>query len=100
MNLLIPVTSKEHQEAQICSLDAKKVWAFVQIDCGSVKNISFYDTKEEIRELCDYLIVKNKDEFISDFIEEGFCVLVAPMQQSVDDIIEAFMFRELHEIGE
>lgn len=100
MNLLIPVNSKEHEEARLCSLDANKVWAFVHIECGSVKKISFYDTKEEIRELCDYLIVKNKDEFISDFIEEGLCVLVAPMQRSIDDIIEAFMFCELHEIAE
>lgn len=65
---------------------------------GNTQSIEFFNSKEEISEPIDIVIVNSQSEYVSELLLEGMMVLVAPFQQSIEDVIEAFMFRELHEI--
>lgn len=94
MNILIPIDD----EKNLCSMEKNSSWAFANLDEGETKNLEYFKTREEINELIDYVVVISKDEFISDFFLEGIGILVAPMQRSIEDIVEAYMFRELHEV--
>lgn len=95
MNILIPI----NEEQNLCSLKSNSSWAVVTMNEGKTEKINFYTNKEDINEFADYIVVINKEESVSDFLIEGIGVLIAPMQKSLDDIIEAYMFRELHELS-
>lgn len=93
MNILIPI----NEEKKLCPLKSNSSWAVVTLDEGKTKNINFHTKKEVIEAFTDYIVVVNKDEPINDFLLEGIGVLIAPMQKEIEEIIEAYMFRELHE---
>ncbi len=95
MNILIPIDDKKN----LCSMEENSSWAVALLKEGKAKKINFYKKREEIDEFTDYVVVVNKDEFVSDFFLEGIEILIAPMQRSIDEIIEAYMFRELHELS-
>ena len=59
MNILIPIDD----EKNLCTLEKNGSWALATLDEGQTKNISFFNSKDEI-----------------------------------EDILEAFVFRELHEV--
>ena len=94
MNILIPI----NDEKNLCSMETNSSWAVVTLDEGETKNLQFFKTREEINEFMQYVVVISKDEFISDFFLEGIGILIAPMQRTIEDITEAYMFRELHEV--
>ena len=91
--------SDDVQEAQLVSLNDVKKWALINLEEGQVVEINHYDTREEINEWIDTVVVINNFEHVWPFMEEQIMVLVAPMQRSIDDIVEAFLFKELHEIN-
>ena len=94
MNILIPI----NDEKKLCSMEENSSWAVVTLDEGKTKDLKFFKTREEIKEFTEYVVVISKDEFVSDFFLEGIGILIAPMQRSIEDIVEAYMFRELHEV--
>ncbi len=94
MNILIPI----NDEKKLCSMENNSSWAVATLDEGLTKNLSFYKTREEANEIIDYVVVISKDEFVSDFFIEGIGILIAPMQRTIEEIVEAYMFRELHEV--
>ncbi len=99
MNLLIPIDSKDYEDAVISNLNDNIAWVIIEMDNGNVIKSVFYDSREEITDYIDYIVVKSKDEPVDEFIDEGIDILLAALQKNIDDIVEAFMFRELHEIG-
>ena len=99
MLILIPLDSNKRHEAVITTLDQTKAWALVDLDEGEIKEISFYKRREEINEWIDCAIVENEQEYVWTFMEENITVLVAPSQKSIDEIIEAFLFKELHDLN-
>ena len=99
MMILIPVDDTDYEEAQITSLDDVKHWILINHDKGKVVEYNFYDTKEEIKEWIDVVIVKSDKEYVWPFMEENIAVLVAPMQKYVEDIVEAYLFKELHDLN-
>ncbi|MEA3498709.1 MAG: hypothetical protein U9R16_06605 [Campylobacterota bacterium] len=100
MNILIPVDSNEDvDEAQITLLDEAKYWLLQDFSEGRVHKSEFFATKEEITDWIDVVIIKNNAEYVWPFMEQGTAVLVAPMQLYVEDIMEAFLFKELHELN-
>jgi len=94
MNILIPI----NDEKNLCSMEENSSWVLATLKEGQIKNLSFYKKREEVNELVEYVVVISKEEFVSDFFLEGIGILIAPMQRSVEDIVEAYMFRELHEV--
>ncbi|QKF80680.1 hypothetical protein CRV08_07260 [Halarcobacter ebronensis] len=99
MNLLIPVDCNKRHEALLTTLDAAKYWAFIELDEGQIINCKFYADRSAIEAWVETVVVINEQEYVWQFIEENIAVLVAPKQRSIDEIVEAFLFKELHDLN-
>ena len=99
MNVLIPVDDSEIEDAKIVAIDDLKYWLLLEISEGKMVRSEFYQTREEISDQIDVIVVQDQKEYVWPFMEEGIAVLVAPLQRYIDDIVEAYLFKELHEIN-
>lgn len=99
MLILIPMDSNKRHEAVITTLDQTKDWALIELDEGEIKDIRFFKRREDIDEWIDCVVVENEQEYVWPFMEENITVLVAPTQKSIDEIVEAFLFKELHDLN-
>ncbi len=100
MLIWIPVGSGEDKNAKIVPQLEVKKWALVDFDAGEMKSVKFYDTVDDLGgEWVDFVILANKFENYIDFMNAGMMVLVIREEESIEDIIEAFKFKELDEIG-
>ena len=99
MTILIPVNSTNRDECIISSIEENKSWAFIKLDEGKISSINFYDRREEISEWIDAVVVINDLEYVWPFMDEGIIALVAPSQKSIDEIVEAFLFKDLHDFS-
>jgi len=99
MNILIPVDDSDIDEAQIVSIDDINYWLLLELTEGKIIKSEFYQTREEISDWVDVVIINSQKEHVWPFMEEGIAVLVAPLQKSIDDIVEAYLFKELHSIN-
>lgn len=99
MVILLPMDSDDTQEGLLVALRDVKKWATVEIEEGQVVEIKFYDMREAVEEMVEAVVVTSDNENVWPFIEEHLVVLVAHTQRSIDDIVEAFLFRELHELA-
>jgi len=99
MNLIIPVDCNDMEEAQLVGLNDVKYWLFLTMDGGKPSNEQFFEKREDIEEFIDIVIVNSPDEYVWPFMEENIAVLVAPLQRYVEDIVEAYIFKELHDLS-
>ncbi len=99
MKILIPVDETDYDEAQITLLDDVQHWILINHELGKVVDYKFYKTREEITDWIDVVVVKNNKEHVWPFMEENIAVLVAPLQRYVEDVIEAYLFKELHDMN-
>ena len=100
MLILIPVDTTDGNNAEIVSLAALTHWALVDFDEGRVQSIKFFtDRTQTGEEWIDFVILKNKFENYMPFMEEGMMVLVVREEERIEEIMEAFKFKELDEIG-
>lgn len=101
MLIWIPVAEENGNVSKIVpQLEATK-WALVDFDAGEMKSLAFYDSIEALGgEWVDFIILANKFENYIDYMNEGMMVLVVREgQETIEEIIEAFKFKELDEIG-
>ena len=98
MNLLIPVDTNDRYTALLTRRDELKYWAYVELNEGQIVKLDFFKDKKEANCWVDYAIVVNADEYISDFEQNKVSILVPSTQKSIDEIVEAFLFRELDEL--
>lgn len=99
MTVLIPVDSDNRDECIIASIEENKSWAFITLDEGKISNIDFVNRREDILEWIDAVVVINDQEYVWPFMDEGIIALVAPTQKSIDEIVEAFLFKDLHDFS-
>ncbi len=100
MLILIPVDGVEEKTSKITKLMNVKKWALVNFDAGEMKSVSFFDDRTQMGvDRVDFVVLENKFENYLDFMEEGMMVLVRREEESIEDIIEAFKFKELDEAG-
>jgi len=99
MNILIPVDNTKFENAQITLLDDVKYWLLINHNLGKVIDFKFYTKKEDISDIIDIVVIQNDQEYVWPFIEENIAILVAPIQRYVEDIIEAYLFKELHDLN-
>lgn len=97
MTILIPVDSKNRHECLISSIEENETWAFVTLDEGKIASVEFFDRREDITVWIDSVVVINDLEYVWPFMDEGIMALVAPTQKSIDEIVEAFLFKDLHD---
>ena len=98
MLILIPMDSDNPQEATLVPLAEVKKWALVNVEEGQVVEVTHYDNREDIDDWVEAVVVINDQEYVFPFVEEQIMVLVAHTQRSIDDIVEAFLFKELHDM--
>ncbi len=99
MYILIPMDSDNKQEAFITKINDAKVWAQVFLDEGKVVEVKYSEDKDTFDNFSEVLVVMDENEYVWPFIELGMMILVAHTQRSIDDIMEAFLFRELNELA-
>ena len=100
MLILIPVQRDEGLHSKIASINAMDKWALVDFDEGEAKSITFYDDRTETGEdWIDFIIFENKFENTLDFMNEGMMCLVRRKEETIEEILSAFKFKELDEIG-
>lgn len=98
MKILIPTDLPDMEEGKIVLLDEVKQWLLIEFDLGKIQAYKFYENKEDIEDYIEVVIVKSDKEYVWPFMEEGIAVLVAPMQLYIEDVMEAFLFKELHDL--
>ncbi len=99
MFIVLPMDSDDTQEGRLVALNDVKQWALIEFDAGEVVEIRYFDTREAIEEPVDIVVVTSDNEYVWPFIEEQIIVLVAHTQRSIDDVMESFIFKELHELA-
>lgn len=99
MILLLPMDGDDTQESELTGILSASYWATVEIEEGRVIEINFYQDRSEIETLCDAVIVTNNYEPVMEFLDQQMMVLVAHFQKTIDDIVEAYLFRELHDLS-
>ena len=100
MFILIPVDSENGLDSKITSLLDMKIWALVEFENGKAKTVQF--SKDRIAfgiDWIDFVILDNKFENYMDFMGEGMMCLVRRKEETVEEIVSAFAFKELDEIG-
>ena len=100
MLIWIPVDGNDEKASKIVPQYEAKEWALINFDEGEVKSVRFFKTRNESNEdWVDFAILINKYENYMDFMNEGMMVLCVREEESIEEIIEAFKFKELDEIG-
>jgi predicted Fe-Mo cluster-binding NifX family protein len=100
MFIAIPVDENKNITKQ---LEAKE-WAVVDFDEGVIKDIQYIPTWSEYMnhgiDWIDFVVLENRFENAMDFLNEGIMALARREgQDSIEDIMEGFKFKELDEIG-
>lgn len=100
MLIIVPVDGSDEKNSKIASLTSLIQWALIDFNDGVSKSIRFFeDRKQAGLDWIDFIILKNKFENYMDFMEEGMMVLVVREEETIEEIMEAFRFKELDEIG-
>ncbi len=99
MYVLIPMDSDDVEEASLVKINDVKVWAQLLIEEGKVIEINHNLDKDAFENYSQAAIVIDDNEYVWPFMEQNMMVLVAHTQRSIDDIVEAYMFKELHDLA-
>ncbi|WP_304545800.1 hypothetical protein [Sulfurimonas microaerophilic] len=99
MYVLVPMDSDEVQEASLVKVADAKVWAQILIEEGEVVEILHADEFDKFDNLSEAVVLINDFENPMPFLEYNMMPLVAHTQRSIDDIVEAYLFRELHDMA-
>jgi len=66
---------------------------------GKVQKIDFHEGEwQSIDEFFECVVVKSKDDYVWPFFEQSIPVLEAPFQDTIEEVMEAFLFKELYEV--
>ncbi len=87
-------------KGEICSPSKEADrFAKVFIDNGEIKKIEYVDNRDDLIGIVNFFITP-KEEYVFDFLEAGAEPLTTPREEmNINDIVEAFMFRELYSYG-
>jgi predicted Fe-Mo cluster-binding NifX family protein len=100
MLILIPVDGSDEQVSKITTLAAIQKWALVDFDQGLVQSVTFHDDRTQTGvDWIDFVVLKSNFENYMDFMAENIMVLVIREEETIEEIIEAFKFKELDEVG-
>ena len=98
--ILIPVDSDNGMQAKIVTQADMQTWAIVDFVDGKAKSVVFYEDRTASGiEWIDFVVLDNKFENYMDFMNEGMMCLVKRNEETIEDVISAFAFKELDEIG-
>jgi hypothetical protein len=87
------------QEAKLTKLEDVKIWAQILVEEGQIVEILHSKEKDGFKNFSECVVVANDNEYVWPFMELSMMVLVAHTQRSIDDIVEAYLFKELHDLA-
>jgi len=99
MNIIVPVDCDDLEEAKITMINEAKFWLFFTMENGKASNVKFYATWEESCESLDIVIIKDAKDYVWPFMEKHIAVLVTSTQRYFEDIVEAYIFKELYDLN-
>ena len=99
MLILLPMDSSNIEEAKLTSVADAKIWAQVSVSEGRVLEILHEEKFDGFAKYSEVAVVTHDAESVMDFISMNMIVLVAHTQRYIDDIVEAYLFRELHDLA-
>jgi len=99
MLIWIPVDGTDAKLSKVAKLVDVKQWALIDFDEGEVKSTQFFDKREDFTGWVDFIILENKFESFIEFMNEGMMVLCVREEESIEEITEAYKFKELDEVG-
>lgn len=99
MRLLLPMDSEDLEEAKLTKLDDVKVWVQILVENGQIQESCTSNDKESFENQSEAVVVADDNEYVWPFMELSMMVLVAHTQRYLDDIVEAYLFKELHELA-
>lgn len=99
MFVLLPMDSDDLEEAKLTKLEDVKVWVQLCIEEGRVISTLTSDKQDGFENFSEAVVVINDNEYVWPFMELSMIVLVAHTQRYIDDIVEAYIFKELHDLA-
>ncbi len=99
MFILLPMDSDNIEESKLTKLEDVKFWTQLQIEEGRVVNSITAADKDNFENFSECVVVANDNEYVWPFIEMSMVVLVAHTQRYIEDIVEAYIFKELHDLA-
>lgn len=99
MYLLVPMDSDDVEEAKLTTVLEAKVWAQILIEEGEVVEILHNEKFDGFERWSQAVVLPSDAENPMPFIEMSMMPLVAHTQRYIDDIVEAYLFRELHDMA-
>jgi predicted Fe-Mo cluster-binding NifX family protein len=100
MLIWIPVDVNDEKSSKIMPQFEALKWALIDFDAGEVQSVKFYESRDDLGgEWVDFVILFNKFENYIDFMNEGMMTLCVREEETIEEIMEAFKFKELDEIG-
>jgi hypothetical protein len=97
--ILLPMDSDDVHEAQLTTVANAKIWAQLLVEEGEVVEILHNEKFDGFEKWSECVVVTNDGESVMDFFNMNMMVLVAHTQRTIDDIVEAYLFRELHDLA-
>jgi hypothetical protein len=99
MLLLLPVDSTNQEEAKLTKVFEANSWAQIDVEEGIIKSVTFNDTFDGFEDISEAVVLENDAENPMMFMDYNMMPLVAHTQRTIDDIVEAYLFRELHDLA-
>ncbi len=91
--------SEDIQEGKLTKIDDVKIWAQLQIEEGKLIEVKFAPTSDGFESFSEGIVVSDDNEYVWPFMELSMIVLVAHTQRYIEDIVEAYLFKELHDLA-
>ncbi len=99
MYILLPMDSDNAQEAKLTKLEDVKVWTQLLVKDGELSEVNHAKDKDDFKNFSECVVVENDNEYVWPFMELSMLVLVAHTQKTIDEIVEAYLFKELHDLA-
>ena len=91
--------SDDTKKAKLTKLDDVKVWTQLRVEDGELAEVNHSKDKDNFENFSECIVVDNDNEYVWPFMELSMLVLVAHTQKTIDDIVEAYLFKELHDLA-
>lgn len=98
MYILLPMDSDNVQEAKLVKVFDAKVWAQLNIQEGELVEVVHSETYDGFENWSEAVVFVDEYENPMQFLEMSMMPLLAQNQRTIDEIVEAYLFRELHDL--
>ena len=99
MYILLPMDSDDAKVASLVKLEDVKNWTQILVEDGKLVEVNHAKEKDGFKNFSECIVVVNDNEYVWPFMELSMMVLVAHTQRSIDDLVEAYLFKELHDLA-